>query len=89
VKAIAALENANSALMSQEARLVQQQTRTSFMQPFTSQTYILLTNTQPAKLQCKSVILTMQYEQKYSIQQLQATLVQTIMQAAKHGLSTT
>jgi hypothetical protein len=75
--------------MRQEARLVQQQTRTSLMQPFTSQTYILLTNTRPSKLQRKSVILTVQYEQKYVIQQLQAALVETITQAAKHGLSTT
>jgi hypothetical protein len=74
--------------MRQEARLVQQQTRTSFIQPFTSQTYILLTNKQPYKLQGKSVILTMQYEQKSVIQQLQAALVETVMQAAKHGLST-
>ena len=86
---IAALENANSALMRQEARLVLQQTRTCFTQPFTSQTYRLLTNTQPSKLQRKSVILTKQHEQKYAIQQLQTDLVETIMQAAKHGLSTT
>ena len=31
----------------------------------------------------------MQYEQRYTIQQLQAALVETVMQVAKHGLSTT